>query len=93
MVVFWTVLAYLFSLLSLILNITLFINLKPPQNFYFIMFQLAAAALSPFLAVLGAIGLVLGWIFHAPVAFIAGILGAAISIVYIDDGDFSTPRL
>ena len=83
MAVFWTVLAYLFSILCLILNVSLFIRLKPPYSFYFVPFQLMAAALAPFLVILGGMGAVLGGVFHAPLAMAAGLLGTAISIVYM----------
>ncbi|MDH4135844.1 MAG: alpha/beta hydrolase [Anaerolineae bacterium] len=75
--------AFVLSFLSLILNVSLFVKLKPPYSFYFVIPQLMVAALSPFLVILGGAGAVLGWLFHAPVAFAAGVLGAAVSIVYI----------
>ncbi len=53
--------AYVLSFLSIILNVSLFVKLKPPYSFYFVMPQLMAAALSPILAILGAAGAVLGW--------------------------------
>jgi len=75
--------AYFLSFLSLILNVSLFVTLKAPYSFYFWLFQVTAAALSPFLAILGGAGAALGWRLHARPAVIAGVLGAAISIVYI----------
>jgi acetyl esterase/lipase len=75
--------AYFFSMLVLILNLSLFIRLKPPFNFFIVFLQLAAGALSPFLAVLGLLGAGLGWLSHAPLAFAAGLLGAGISAAYI----------
>lgn len=74
--------ACVLSFSSLILNVSLFVTLKPPYNFYFVPFQLIAAALSPFLVIVGGAGAVLGWLFHAPGAFLAGLLGAAISTAY-----------
>lgn len=77
-------LVYLLSLLSLLLNITLFVNLKPPYNFMLLWIpQLLHHALSPFLVVMGLLGAVLGWIYSAPMAVIAGLLGAGISAIYI----------
>jgi acetyl esterase/lipase len=75
--------AYLLSFLCLILNATLFVNLKPPYNFYFVVPQIVAVVLSPFLAVLGLLGAGLGWLTHAPIAVAAGLLGAGISVIYI----------
>jgi acetyl esterase/lipase len=75
--------AYVLSFLSLILNGSLFVKLKPPYGFYFVAPQVMAAALSPFLVILGGAGAVLGWLSHAPVAFAAGVVGAAVSIVYM----------
>lgn len=77
------IIAYLLSLLCLILNVSLFLNLRPPYSFYFVAFQLAAAALSPFLMVLGLLGASLGWLSRAPVAVGAGLLGVGISLIYI----------
>ena len=75
--------AYVLSFLSLILNLSLFVTLKAPYSFYFWVFQIMAAALSPFLAILGAVGAVLGWRSRARPAVVAGALGAAISIGYM----------
>lgn len=74
---------YLLSFLTLILNASLFVHLKPPYNFHFWAFQIAAVVLSPFLVVLGLLGAGLGWLYHAPIAVAAGVLGAGISILYI----------
>ena len=53
--------AYLLSFMCLILNASLFIHLKPPYSFYLAFsFQLVAAVLSPFLAVLGLLAAGLG---------------------------------
>lgn len=75
--------AYLLSFLCLILNASLFVHLRPPYNFMFVVFQLAAGALSPFLAVLSLLGAGLGWLYHAPIAVAAGLLSAGISVIYI----------
>jgi acetyl esterase/lipase len=78
-----TIAAYLLSFLCLMLNASLFIRLKPPYNFYFVIPQIVAVDLSPFLAVLGLLGAGLGWLSHAPIAAAAGLLGAGISMIYI----------
>ncbi|EKU96217.1 esterase/lipase [Leptolyngbya sp. PCC 7375] len=75
--------AYLLSFLCLLLNSGLFVRLKPPYSFYFVIFQLLAGGLAPVLAILGGVGAVLGWHSGARVAVVAGILGTAISIVYM----------
>jgi acetyl esterase/lipase len=75
--------AYLLSFLCLMLNGLLLLRLKPPYSFYFFVFQIFIGGLAPFLAVLGGVGAVLGWLSHAWVAFATGILGTAISVVYI----------
>ncbi len=75
--------AYLLSFLCLMLNASLFVHLRPPYNFFFVVPQVFAAALSPFLAVLGLLGAGLGWLYHAPIAVAAGLLGAGISVIYI----------
>ena len=76
--------AYLLSFTCLILNALLFLRLKPPYNFMILWIpQLLHHAVSPFLVVMGVLGSILGWLYDAPIAFIAGILGAGISAFYI----------
>ena len=72
--------AYLLSLFCLILNISLFIRFKQPFGWFLNMFS---HALSPFLVVIGGLGAWLGWLYHAPIAVAAGVLGAGISVIYI----------
>jgi acetyl esterase/lipase len=74
------IVAYLLSFLCLILNSVLFFRIKPPFNW---LLQMLTNALSPFLVVMGGLGAVLGWLYHAPIAIAAGVLGAGISVVYI----------
>jgi acetyl esterase/lipase len=75
--------AYIFSSLCLILNVSLFVRLRPPQCFYFVMPQIAAAALSPFLVLLSLAGAGLGWLAQGPFALAVGLLGTVISVAYI----------
>jgi acetyl esterase/lipase len=75
--------ANMLSFLCLTLNGSLFVRLKPPFNFYFVVPQIVAAVLSPLLAVLGLLGAGLGWLYHAPIAVAAGLLAAGISVIYI----------
>jgi acetyl esterase/lipase len=67
-------------LFCLILNISLFIRFKQPYGWFLNMFS---HALSPFLVVIGGLGAWLGWLYHAPIAVAAGLLGAGISVIYI----------
>ena len=75
--------AYLLAFLCLILNVSLFVRLKPPYNFYFVVPQIVAVVLSPFLVILGFLGAGLGWLYHAPIAIVAGLLSGGISTIYI----------
>jgi acetyl esterase/lipase len=72
--------SYLLSLICLILNISLYIRFKQPYGWFVNMFS---HALSPFLVVIGGLGAWLGWLYHAPLAVAAGMLGALISVIYI----------
>ncbi len=74
------IIAYLLSFLSFILNIPLFIRIKPPFGWILNMVQHAT---SPILALIGLLGAGLGWLYHAPLAVAAGLLGALISVIYI----------
>jgi acetyl esterase/lipase len=75
--------AYLLAFSCLILNVSLFVHLKPPYSFALCVVQIVAVVLSPFLVVLGLVGAGVGWLVHAPSAVAAGLLGATISIIYI----------
>jgi len=76
------ILAYILSGLSLLMS-TLFL-IKPNTKLLMILFlPLFAAALSPFWAILGASGAVLGWVYGAIWAIPIGILGAGWMTWYI----------
>jgi acetyl esterase/lipase len=77
------ILAYVLSSLCLILNISLFVHLKPPYSVFLLLFQILAMVFSPVLAVLGLLGAGLGWLYHVPIAVVAGLLGTGISAIYI----------
>ncbi len=78
------VLAYLLSLLCLILNGSLYVRLKPPYNFMILWLpQLVHHATSPVLVILGGLGAALGWLYQAPIAVAVGVLGAGMSAAYI----------
>ena len=74
------VIAYILSFLCLILNSTLFLRIKPPYGW---LLHMLNHAVCPFLVLMGGAGAVLGWLYHAPIAVAAGVLGAGISVVYI----------
>lgn len=74
------VLAYLLSFFSLLLNAALFVRIKPPYGWFS---QMLNHALSPILVVMGGVGAMLGWVYQAPLAAVAGVLGAGISVAYI----------
>ena len=75
--------AYSLAFLCLIMNVSLFVHLKPPYSFALCVLQVIAVDLSPVLVVLGLLGAGLGWLSHAPGAVAAGLLGAGISAIYI----------
>ena len=56
------------SFLCLILNISLFVQLKPPYSIFLLVVQILAMVFSPVLAVLGLLGTGLGWMYHVPIA-------------------------
>jgi acetyl esterase/lipase len=74
------VVAYVLSFSCLILNSVQFLRIRPPLNWIVPMFT---GAFSPFLVIIGLLGAVLGWVYHAPIAAAAGLLGAGISVLYI----------
>jgi hypothetical protein len=63
-------------LFCLILNGSLFARIKQPYGWFLNLFS---HALSPFLVVIGGLGAGLGWLYHATIAFAAGVLGAGVS--------------
>ena len=75
--------AYVLSFLCLILNISLFVHLKPPYSVFLLLFQILAMVFSPVLAVLGLLGAGLGWMYNVPIAVVAGLFATGISAIYI----------
>jgi len=79
-----TILAYLLSGLSLLMGFLLIIRLKVTLlGLILWSLKLAAGALSPFWAIIGAIGALLGWVYGAFWAVPIGLLGAGIMFWYV----------
>ena len=77
-------LAYALAFVCLILNASLFFRLQWPHGGSFLWIcHVITASLSPFLFLIGLFGAGLGWIYRAPVAVVAGLIGAGISLFYI----------
>ena len=76
------ILAYTLSGLSLLIS-ALFL-IKPRVSLLFMLFlPLTAGALSPYWAILGLVGALLGWVYGAPWAVLIGIVGATPMIYYV----------
>ncbi len=75
------ILAYIFSSLSLLLSSLYFIKLRFPS--FTLMLKLLAISLSPYWALMGAIGAAIGWVYQAPWAILMGLLGAGWMTVYV----------
>jgi acetyl esterase/lipase len=67
------ILATILSGLSLLMSGLFFIKLKYPS--FTLLLKLLAIVLSPYWAIIGVVGAVLGWVFQAPWAIAMGILG------------------
>jgi acetyl esterase/lipase len=77
------ILAYILSGLSLLMSVLLLVRSKMPVGWFVLVPKLAAGALSPIWAIMGAVGAVIGWTGQAPWAIPMGVLGAGIMIWYI----------
>lgn len=78
------IIAYFLSLISLILNLSLLFRLRWHKGGNFLwLAHWAATALQPFLLLAGLMGAALGWVYHAPLPVVAGLIGTVISIIYI----------
>ncbi len=75
------ILATILSSLSLLLSVLFLLQLKAINTVFFT--RLAAAALSPYWAVMGLVGAVLGWVYSALWAVPMGIMGAGMVIWYV----------
>jgi acetyl esterase/lipase len=77
------ILATILSGLSLLVSVLFLIRPKFPQGFYVLLPRLSAGALSPYWAIIGVAGAVLGWIYQALWAIPMGIVGAGMMIWYV----------
>jgi hypothetical protein len=77
-------LAYILSGLSLLVSVLLLIQQpKFPLSFYLLFPKLIGGALSPYWAIMGAVGAVIGWGYQALWAVPMGIVGAGMMIWYV----------
>jgi acetyl esterase/lipase len=76
-------LAYILSGLSLLMSVLLLIKVKIPLAFYMLWAKLTAGALSPYWAIMGAVGAIIGWVYQALWAVPMGIVGAGMMIWYV----------
>jgi len=74
-------LAYILSGLSLLMSVLLPIRVKPPSNV--MLLKMFAESLSPYWAIVGAVGAVIGWLYQAIWAIPMGIVGAGTMIWYV----------
>jgi acetyl esterase/lipase len=77
------ILAYILSGLSLLMSVLFLIQLKIPRGFIGLLPKLTAGALSPYWAVMGVVGAVIGWVYQAVWAIPMGIVGAGWMIWYV----------
>jgi len=77
------ILAYILSGLSLLMSVLFLIRLKFPQGFFVLFAKLTAGALSPYWAIMGAVGAVIGWGYQALWAIPIGVVGAGMMIWYV----------
>ncbi|MCP4286697.1 MAG: hypothetical protein GY792_19995, partial [Gammaproteobacteria bacterium] len=80
-----TILAYILSGLSLLLSALFFVQVKVPSNLppFIWLAKLIAGALSPFWAVVGVVGAVIGWAYQALWAIPMGIVGTSMMLGYV----------
>ena len=67
------ILAYILSGLSLLMSVFFLITIKFPRAIYILPAKLTASALSPYWAIMGAVGAVIGWVYQALWAIPMGI--------------------
>jgi acetyl esterase/lipase len=77
------ILATTLSGLSLLMSVLLLIRLKMPQGFYVLPLRMMTVALSPYWAIMGLVGAVIGWFYQALWVIPMGIVGAGVMIGYV----------
>jgi acetyl esterase/lipase len=77
------ILATILSGLSLLMSVLLLIQTKNPLGWFGLVPKLTAGALSPFWAIMGAVGAAIGWGYQALWAIPLGIVGAGTMIWYV----------
>ena len=77
-----TILATTLSGLSLLMGVLLLIRLKVPVGWITVVPKMIAGALSPYWAIIGAVGAVIGWMYQGLWAIPMGIVGAGMMIWY-----------
>jgi acetyl esterase/lipase len=77
------IIAYILSGLSLLMSVLLLIQTKNPLGWIVLLPKLIAEGLSPYWAIMGAVGAVIGWVYEAIWAVPMGILGAGMMIWYV----------
>ena len=77
------ILGYILSGLSLLMSILLLIKTKNPLGWITLVPKLTANALSPYWAIMGAAGAVIGWVYQALWAVPMGLIGAGMMIWYV----------
>jgi acetyl esterase/lipase len=75
--------AYILSGLSLLMSVLLLIKTKNPLGWISLVPKMTAGALSPYWAIIGAVGAVIGWVYQAFWAVPMGIVGAGMMIWYV----------
>jgi acetyl esterase/lipase len=76
-------LAYILSGLSLLMSVLFLIQAKNPLGWIVMFPKMTAGALSPYWAIMGAVGALIGWVYQALWAIPMGILGAGMMIWYV----------
>ena len=77
-------LAYVLTALSLLMSLLFLIQSpKPPLGFIVALLKLTAGALSPYWAIMGVVGALIGWVYQALWAIPMGIVGAGMMIWYV----------
>jgi acetyl esterase/lipase len=77
------ILAYILTGLSLLMSVLLLIQTKNPIGWLVLIPKLTAGALSPIWALMGVVGVIIGWVYGAPWAIPVGILGAGMMTWYV----------